>query len=145
MTIADAINLKITIEAKDALANNLKAKHRNALGLLERNNAQIDANALKLAEVTLQKAVKATYGEVNGVGREIFKDPITDDGTKKSKKGLLGVFEESDVKGQNAYLVCEDQLSWEDEATGKLTTVFKDGKLIRETNLEQIRERLKVS
>ena len=36
-------------------------------------------------------AMKATYGEVNGVGREIFKDPITDNGEKKSAKGLLMV------------------------------------------------------
>ena len=31
-------------------------------------------------------AMKATYVELNGEGREIFKDPITDDGVKKSAK-----------------------------------------------------------
>ena len=36
-------------------------------------------------------AMKATYGEVNGEGRAIFKDPITDDGTKKSAKGLMKI------------------------------------------------------
>ena len=36
-------------------------------------------------------AMKATYGEVNGEGREIYKDPITDDGTKKSAKGLIKI------------------------------------------------------
>ncbi|MGJ8733656.1 MAG: nicotinate phosphoribosyltransferase, partial [Cellulophaga sp.] len=40
-------------------------------------------------------AMKATYGEVNGEGREIFKDPITDDGTKKSAKGLLKIEKEN--------------------------------------------------
>ena len=34
-------------------------------------------------------AMKATYGEVNGKGRAIFKNPQTDDGTKISAKGLL--------------------------------------------------------
>ena len=36
-------------------------------------------------------AVKSTYGEVNGEGREIFKDPVTDNGIKKSARGRLCV------------------------------------------------------
>ena len=81
-------------------------------------------------------AMKATYGEVNGEGREIFKDPITDDGTKKSKKGLLQVYS----KHNKIYV--EDQCCWEQEKLGLLTTVFKDGKLVKETTLDEIRERL---
>lgn len=107
-------------------------------------------------------AVKATYGEVKNCirnchkmdartdcdnscieAREIFKDPITDDGTKKSKKGLLCVDYSSDVKGQNKDLVVWDQCSKEDEGEGLLTTVFKDGKLIKETSLEEIRQLIK--
>lgn len=88
-------------------------------------------------------AMKATYGEINGVGQEIFKDPITDDGTKKSAKGLLMV--EDNYHGSE---MCEqrytlrDQCTKEQEQTGVLTTVFKDGKLIRSTTLEEIRERI---
>jgi nicotinamide phosphoribosyltransferase len=89
-------------------------------------------------------AMKATYGEVNGVGREIFKDPITDDGTKKSKKGLLGVFIKTSGDGSGGdILCCEDQLSWEQEKSGHLKTVFLNGTLVKETTLEEIRERLK--
>ncbi len=51
-------------------------------------------------------AVKATYGEVKGKGREIFKDPATDNGTKKSAKGLLkvvaGELKDEQTKGQMA-------------------------------------------
>lgn len=83
-------------------------------------------------------AMKATYGEVNGEGREIFKDPITDDGTKRSKKGLLCVMEDD-----NSNVVCYDGCSWEQEGKGMLKSVFKDSKLIKETNLEEIRNRLK--
>lgn len=36
-------------------------------------------------------AMKATYGEVNGVGRMIFKEPKTDSGLKRSARGLLRV------------------------------------------------------
>ena len=40
-------------------------------------------------------ALKSTYGELNGEPREIFKNPKTDDGTKKSLVGLLKVVEEN--------------------------------------------------
>lgn len=86
-------------------------------------------------------AMKATYGEVkNGEDlecREIFKDPITDDGTKKSKKGLLR------VKNKEGVLVVEDQCTWGEENTGLLSVVFKDSKLIKETTLDEVRDRLK--
>lgn len=36
-------------------------------------------------------AMKATYVEVNGVGRNITKNPITDSGVKKSSTGLLAI------------------------------------------------------
>lgn len=38
-------------------------------------------------------AMKATYVVRDGKGQPIFKDPVTDSGTKKSAKGLLGVIE----------------------------------------------------
>ncbi len=86
-------------------------------------------------------AMKATYGEVNGEGREIFKDPITDDGTKKSKKGLLAVGYKR--LSTDDTLVVVDQCTWKQEAEGELQTVFKDGVLVRKTTLEEIRNRLK--
>ena len=73
----------------------------------------------------------------NVEAREIFKDPITDDGTKKSKKGLLKVLYDADGE-----MVCFDQVSKEEEETGLLETVFEDGKLIKETTLDEIRTRL---
>jgi nicotinamide phosphoribosyltransferase len=81
-------------------------------------------------------AMKATYGEVNGVGREIFKDPATDSGTKKSAKGLLRV---DLVDGE---YVMRDQVTWAEEAGGELKTVFKDGKLYNQTSLAEIRQRI---
>lgn len=83
-------------------------------------------------------AMKATYGEVNGKGRAIFKDPKTDDGTKKSAKGLISVF-----KNGNKKLEYKDDCTWEEEATGELKTVFKNGKVIVDQSLEEIRERIK--
>lgn len=84
-------------------------------------------------------AMKATYGEVNHVGRDIFKDPKTDDGTKKSAKGLMQVYRD-EATGK---LQLKDQCTWEEEAQGQLQTVFKDGNLLVEWSLKEIRERVK--
>ncbi|WP_349663100.1 nicotinate phosphoribosyltransferase [Cellulophaga lytica] len=82
-------------------------------------------------------AMKATYGEVNGEGREIFKDPITDDGTKKSAKGLLK------IEKENGTYKLIDQVNWEQEKTGELKEVFKDGKLLIDDSLQDIRNRVR--
>lgn len=85
-------------------------------------------------------AIKSTYCEVveNGelIQREIFKDPITDDGVKKSHKGLLYVGK------KNGVLYVEDQVSHEREAQGLLEEVFVDGRLTRDQSLSEIRSRL---
>ncbi len=82
-------------------------------------------------------AMKATYGEVDFQGREIFKDPITDDGTKKSAKGLLKiVLEDGEYK-------LYDQVSWEEEKTGELKEIFRDGQLLIDHSLADIRKRMK--
>ncbi|MGB6153564.1 MAG: nicotinate phosphoribosyltransferase [Pricia sp.] len=82
-------------------------------------------------------AMKATYGEVNGEGREIFKDPITDDGTKKSAKGLIK------IELENGSYELVDQVSWEQEKQGEMEEVFRDGKLLVDQSLAEIRERVK--
>jgi len=78
-------------------------------------------------------AMKATYGEIDGVGKEIYKDPKTDSGLKKSAKGLLMVYKENNT------LKLKDQCNKEEESIGLLKTVFLDGKLIKETSLTSIR------
>jgi nicotinamide phosphoribosyltransferase len=80
-------------------------------------------------------AVKATYTEVNGEGIAIFKDPKTDS-KKKSAKGLLMVV------NTGKELVLVDNVDTEQEATGELKTIFKDGKFVKRTTLEEIRQRL---
>ena len=82
-------------------------------------------------------AMKATYGEVEGEGREIFKDPITDDGTKKSAKGLM------QVKLANGKYILTDQVSWEEEADSEFKEIFRDGKLLIDDSLAEIRKRVR--
>ena len=83
-------------------------------------------------------AMKATYVEVDGVGREIFKDPITDDGTKKSATGLLCVEKLADDS-----IGLYDKVSWNTEDTGLLQIIYKDGEFFNTTTLTEIREKLK--
>lgn len=79
-------------------------------------------------------AMKATYGVVDGVKKNIWKNPKTDDGLKASAKGLLMV--DSDMN-------LHQEVSEDVEKTGLLKTVFIDGKIIKQTSLSEIRERVK--
>ena len=85
---------------------------------------------------TFGLAMKATYVEIDGEGREIFKNPVTDDGTKKSATGLLC------VRKENGKYVLYDKVSWREEKKSELRTVFKDGVVVKEYSLGEIRERL---
>jgi nicotinamide phosphoribosyltransferase len=86
---------------------------------------------------TFGMAMKATYVEVAGEGREIFKNPVTDDGTKKSATGLL------QVKKENGQYVLYDKVNWAAEKDSALKTVFKDGKIVKEFTLAEVRENLR--
>ena len=79
-------------------------------------------------------AVKATYAVVDGKPINIWKDPKTDDGLKKSAKGLLCV--------DNAKRLIEE-VSVEEANTGLLKTVFENGHLMKETSLSEVRETLR--
>lgn len=85
---------------------------------------------------TLGFAMKATYGEVNGVGHEMVKNPKTDSGTKRSAKGLPKV-----IKKERDYIL-QQQSSWEEEAEGELKLVFENGNFYNETTIAEIRERI---
>ena len=80
-------------------------------------------------------AMKATYGEVEGVGREIFKSPITDSGEKKSAKGLLAVYKD----GFSGAYCLKQQVSWHEAQNCELKLVFSDGKLFNKTRFDEIR------
>jgi nicotinamide phosphoribosyltransferase len=125
----------ITLERADEICRRLKAK-----GFASTNVV------LGIGSYTYQYntrdtfgfAMKATYGEVDGEGREIYKDPITDDGTKKSAKGLLCV----DRNPETGKLELEDQVTKDRESQGEMITVFKDGILLVDQSLAEIRARV---
>lgn len=85
---------------------------------------------------TLGFAAKGAWFEENGVEHDIYKDPISDDGTKKSLKGLIAVFEKD---GDHEVGV---QCTKEEEESGILQTIYEDGKFYNETTLTIIRGKL---
>lgn len=74
-----------------------------------------------------------TYNKIEGF--EIFKDPVTDDGMKKSAKGLLKV-----VKGENG-LELVDQITWDEffAEDNELKLVYSEGTFYNEKTLTEIR------
>jgi nicotinamide phosphoribosyltransferase len=83
-------------------------------------------------------AIKATFGVTKSGGDlAIYKDPKTDDGTKRSARGLLR------VDRVNGKLTLTDNVTREIEQGGELETVFENGTLLRFETLATIRATLK--
>lgn len=86
---------------------------------------------------TFSSCIKACYAEVDGKCYPIFKNP-KDGGFKKSQKGLCFVYQDKD--GELKY---KDEYTSENIPDGNLLeTVFKDGKLVKDYTLSEIRDRL---
>lgn len=80
-------------------------------------------------------AMKATAGVVNGEHREIFKDPATDSGVKKSARGYLRV-----DKKDGEYVLTDqcDGLQYDDA----MEIVFLNGETFNQSTFDEIRNRL---
>ena len=87
---------------------------------------------------TFSSCIKATYCEINGVPTPIFKNP-KDGGFKKSQKGCCIVTRDKD--GEYTFT---DGHTWAEAslADNLLVPVFRDGKIIREQTLDEIRHTL---
>ena len=123
----------ITLTRAEAILSGLKAKG------FASSNVVFGIGSFTYQFVTRDSfgfAVKSTYGEVNGVGREIYKDPKTDNGIKKSARGLLQVTEVGGV------FTLSDQQDAIDSEGCCLREVFRDGKLLVDDTIAEIRGRL---
>lgn len=101
MTIADAINFKNIIKFKKKLIEVLKAKHRTAVGVLNKNNELVNQNVQRILEATFGKenvkvgdkdvdAVRTPYLEANEF--HLF-DPIKVDETVEKLEKEVAEFE----------------------------------------------------
>ena len=84
-------------------------------------------------------AMKATSVTIDGVEKPIFKQPVTDDGTKNSARGKVTVHK--GTKG-NIFVMDEDSHGTPVNKENLLKPLFLDGKLLKETTLSEIRNRL---
>ena len=87
---------------------------------------------------TFGSAVKATYVVVNGEGRNIQKNPKTDDGTKKSATGRLAV---GNYANGNLYLI--QGATDEEIERSVLQPVWRDGKFLKTFSFAEVRANLK--
>ena len=124
----------ITIERADDICKRLKNKgfaSTNAVYGIGSFTYQFNTRD------TFGMAIKATYGVVNGESIQVYKDPVSDDGMKKSAKGLIK------VNLKNGIYSYEDCVTPEQEKEGELKTVFLNGKLLKDWTLAEIRENVK--
>jgi nicotinamide phosphoribosyltransferase len=89
---------------------------------------------------TFGSAVKATYVIINGEGRNIQKNPKTDDGTKKSATGRLAVGYKA-----NGELYLIQGATDEQIKRSVLQPVWENGKLLKTFSFDEVRANLKRS
>jgi nicotinamide phosphoribosyltransferase len=86
----------------------------------------------KLHRDTQKFAFKCAYAVVDGEGRDVFKKPVTDPG-KNSKRGLMKLVADEKLRFRTVKRT--------EPGTDQLVEMFRNGKLLRTYNTEEIRER----
>jgi len=97
-------------------------------------------------------AMKATWCQVNGEARNLYKDPVTDNGIKKSAKGRLAVLKTSDALALGIapnhiddQLVLVNEANTLQESMSELKEIWKDGRFTsKEHTFREIAERIGV-
>jgi nicotinamide phosphoribosyltransferase len=83
-------------------------------------------------------AMKATWCEVNGTGRDIFKKPKTGNGMKNSARGRLAV----SIDPASGKMILTNQASPEQEAASILRPVWRDGTFLVNDSFADVRARI---
>jgi nicotinamide phosphoribosyltransferase len=86
---------------------------------------------------TLGIAMKATWAEIGGEGHDLYKDPVTDDGGKRSAAGRLAVL----TDGSDELRLVE-RATAQDEERSLLRPVWRDGRFLQTWSFRDIRENL---
>lgn len=86
---------------------------------------------------TFNSAMKATWAEVDGEGVDLFKNPVTGDGVKRSATGRLAVIRDGDT------LKLIEKATPEQEADSVLQPVWRDGQFLRYQSFADVRKTLK--
>lgn len=136
----DAITVQRCEQIYEILTENGFACSNVALGVgsFSMQCIQEDGVLKPFTRDTFSSCIKATYCEIENVPTPIFKNP-KEGGFKKSQKGCCIV-----TKDEHGEYVFTDGHTWAEasEAGNCLVTVFKDGALVREQTLAQVRQEL---
>lgn len=124
----------ITLERQDQIIKRLEEKGYAGMVVLGIGSYSYQY----VTRDTHGSAVKSTWALKDGKPVDVCKDPKTDS-KKKSLKGLIR------VELEDGKYVAYDQQTPEQESQGELNTVFLNGKILYETSLAEIRERVKSS
>lgn len=132
----DSITMQRCEQIYDILEKNGFAASNVALGVGSFSFQCIEEDGVlkPFTRDTFSSCIKATYCEINGKPYPIFKNP-KDGGFKKSQRGLCYVY-----KGSDGKLTFKDGYTSENlPMNNLLETVFRDGKLVKEQSLQEIR------
>ena len=148
----DSITIQRAEQIYEILMENGFAAQNVSLGVgsFSMHCIEEDGMLKPLTRDTLSMAIKAIYAEFtdeNGDVKKIpvFKDPKTDRDAgggnfKKSQKGCCSVIWKDKWNKKVTYV---DGLTWEESMQDTLMeTIFKDGKMVKEETLAEIRDRL---
>jgi nicotinamide phosphoribosyltransferase len=138
----DSINLKRQVNIYKRLASKGFASTNIVLGV---GSYTYQLNTRD----TFGFAAKASWFQANGNPYDIYKDPATDDGTKKSLRGFCQVFNnrpdalpyELKYDGKDQIEV-NTQCTKEQEEGGLLEVIYENGKFYNQVTLTTIRERI---
>ena len=98
---------------------------------------------------SLGQAMKATYIKVNGRGIELYKDPLTDNGVKKSARGMLKVTYDKvnhqfilEDRVDDNILITNNKGEWELTDIGAYVEVFRNSVITNDFTLAEIRKNI---
>jgi len=140
ITIQRAEDIYRRLETKGFAANNVSL----GVGSFSMQCMEEDGQLKPFTRDTYAMAFKSVYGEINGEPIMIFKNPKTDSGFKKSQKGICHVFENEDgeLVYTDGHYKGEPYNTNNPEPANMLFKVFKDGKMVRNYSIQDIRKRL---
>ncbi len=124
----------ITLERADAISENLKKKGFASINCVYGiGSFTYQYNTRD----TFGFALKSTLCVINGDEKMIFKDPKTDDGTKKSQKGRVMVYNDEGVIKYKDELLLATKVE-----NDMLVEVYRNGKLLVDQSFSDIRKLL---
>lgn len=92
-------------------------------------------------------AMKATWAQIDGRERFLFKDPVTDDGGKRSARGRMVVVQEMGSLKTVDGLSYGEWAEWDRKHDFRkndlLVPVWRDGRFLRKTTLAEVRQRIR--